>query len=161
MARTFQMQGRVEISADRLLKLLTDRNEVDIYARSTGVDRVSVTETGRNSERVQLEIYREEPSWHGGDPKKATFTQTWDLAHRCCRWERRDHERPGHIFVRGIIRIETVDNNVCLLKEEGEVDIRIPLFGSRIEKKIARDLEAKQGRDIAYWERRANEDGEI
>ena len=154
MAKTFSTESIVEMPADCLLALMTDPAEVHGHSLAMGALRAEVSVPRQTAEEIAFAVCREEPSWHGGDTKKATFLQQWHLPSRTCSWTRQDHDRPELISVNGTIRITPVDQESCRLSEQGFIEVRIPFFGSRIEKIIAKDLTARQDRIRLSWESR-------
>lgn len=152
---SFRMRGPVEAPADLLVRTLTDCKEIEAFARHMGATTVRTTCSKSEGGVLRIEVYFEEPSRVGLGHDKATLVLNWDVEKRSCAWVRKDHVHGERALVQGRMWVEDSQGPACVLCEEGVVDIRIPLLGRVIGKKIAAALESSHPDKRRYWQRRA------
>ena len=152
MAAKFQMTNTVRVPAETLVAKMADPEEQTAAAKHFGAVKAECKLLNDDAERPQTELYQEEQKKSGLE--KSTVVSTWDLGARRCTWSRKDHTNGDRVKVSGVITIAPSGDDACIIKEEGEINIAVPIIGKQIAKKIAAAMERKHADKCAYWEQR-------
>ena len=156
MAVRFHLNNPVQLSAQRLFDLMIEPKAQEAFNMSKGAleSRCTRSEAGG---LIKLEIYIKEPSHEAKNkpPDEGTMLMNYDPKTLSCTWERRDHKHGKLVKVTGRIEIRAAGDNRCILDEQGEIAIKIPILGNRIAKKAAKQLEENHPQTCRQWEQLA------
>ena len=127
-----------------------------INALSGGVDSATVTMLGHRAlgDRLRTVVTTAEPAMQGATVHRATLEATWDLRTRSCRWVRQDHTFGDRVRAEGTTAVEPRDDGTCTVVERGKIDVRIPVMGKKIARKVVASMEELAPRKAAFWEQR-------
>ena len=69
------------------------------------------------------------------------------------RWTREFLDRGRMVSAEGTVHIEVLGKETCRRVEEGEISIRIPLLGRKLERKVIAHLEETHPEKTAFIKR--------
>lgn len=152
----FRREFELPAAADTVFELMKDP---DFQRRKALSDPkcigVEVTSDARGGE-VVIELRREaKPMW-GDDPNTSTLTMTWPASvaagqTRRGQWVHRQHGQEKRSASEGTVELQPLGSERCKLVMEGFVEIRVPLLGRRIEKKVAKVMESQGVSERAFY----------
>jgi hypothetical protein len=144
MSKTLSLERRLKQSPDHVLRVLMDPEFLVTRHTADGAREVQVREVTRDASRVVQEVTVQEPvqTMTGVDPDrlaKAVTSYEWDLAARRGRWSYLGpHGKMVHIS--GAFHLDP-DGAGTAYRADFEATVRIPLLGSRIEKRIIDEIQ--------------------
>jgi len=153
MALDFHTEQRVRGSADEVLALMVDQETHEALLRHLGstIEEYAREEDG---DRLRTVVTTAEPAMQGATVHRATLEATWDLRTRSCRWVRQDHTFGDRVRAEGTTAVEPRDDGTCTVVERGKIDVRIPVMGKKIARKVVASMEELAPRKAAFWEQR-------
>jgi hypothetical protein len=141
MTQRFSREERVESTADELLCLMLDEDFQTEMAKELGALEVRCSHTEQGAEVVMTLFVEMPPKW-GNEPDRSTHTTTWVPADLRASWKRIQHGHEHRSRAEGTVKIcEDAAAGCCRIVTKGEVEIRVPLLGRSIEKKVVKALE--------------------
>jgi hypothetical protein len=147
MSKTLSVRRRLSQSPDQVLRLLMAPEFLVARHEADGAREVQVREVSRDGARVVQEVIVQEPAhtMTGVDADRlvqAVTTYEWDLAARRGRWS---YLGPHGKMIRlgGEFHVDP-DGTGAVFRADFEVTVRVPLLGSRIEKRIIDEIQAGQ-----------------
>ena len=155
MAVKFRMSEAVAVAAETLLDQMCLPEEHEALSKELG-STVATAERTDDGDHVFIELYVEEPERKGSGTSKATIYMDFDLTAQECHWVRKDHTHGDRVKTTGIMFVEPVDDNACVVREEGEIEVSYPIIGKKIAKKVAAAMERNQAKKCRFWEGRIN-----
>ncbi|PID38293.1 MAG: hypothetical protein CSB49_06295 [Proteobacteria bacterium] len=145
----FRREFELPASSETVFGLLKD---VDIQRRKALADPncvgAEVTVDDRGDQVVVVLRRDAKPMW-GEEPNRSTLTMTWSTGSvadetRRGTWVHRQHGQEKRSSAEGTLELRSFGAERCRLVTEGYIEIRVPLIGRRIEKKVAKVM-ASQG----------------
>lgn len=157
MAITFSMSNPIDANADAVLQLMITPAEQEAISAEYGATTSRCTRTDISDRRVKIEMYEEEPNRKQGGVLRSTIHMEFDLVARTCAWHREDHEYGKIVRTEGKMTLVPRGDGACTMREQGEIDIKIPILGKKMAKKIAAALERKHPSKCRWWTARAGD----
>lgn len=153
MSLEFSTEQDLEAPPNLLLELLTDAEVLIAQRKFQGAVSATVREERRDEqELVQVVDAQEYARPMGGVDKSRTVPSTtryrWALPEMRCRWSYHG-EYGERVRLEGSIRILPRQIG-CRVLSGFEVEVRVPLLGRSIEKRIRKEIEAGLGPYEAY-----------
>ncbi len=144
--QSLKKERTVNCSADKLVSVLTHPEfEIEKQKKASGAIDATVKEIRRNDEEAVYEIHSTEyaKGVTGVDRSKTesiVIRMRWNLKERHSEWT---WEGPHgkKVAVSGTMQVKPVDENHCTLISTMDVEIKIPLVGSQVEKMVIREVE--------------------
>jgi hypothetical protein len=155
MAISFRMSNRIDADVDTVLQLMTTPSEQEAISAEYGATTSRCTRTDVSERRVKIDMYEEEPNRKQGGVLRSTIHMDFDLDARTCTWNREDHEYGKLVRTEGKMTLRPAGEGACTMDESGEIDIKIPILGKKMARKIASALERKHPSKCQWWTRRA------
>jgi len=155
MAITFSMSNPIDAAADEVLQLMITPDEQEAISAEYGATTSRCTRTDIDDRRVKIDMYEEEPNRKQGGVLRSTIHMDFDLDTRTCQWHREDHEYGKRVRTEGTMRLLPAGEGACTMLESGEIEIKIPILGKKMAKKIAAALERKHPSKCRWWSGRA------
>ncbi|MBN2497490.1 MAG: DUF2505 family protein [Deltaproteobacteria bacterium] len=152
----FELVSEFPVPARRLFDLVRTPAFQEAMAFRFGASEVSVTEMEHKGDKVQMRIERADPKLDltgkpsAGKLERSVILHDWDLPRMSSRWSRHYLDRGQMVTVEGTIRIEPKGDEACRLVEKGIVDIKIPLLGRSLEKRVIAKLEEHQPERVDF-----------
>jgi hypothetical protein len=145
MARTLHNEHQYPVPADVLWEIVTDPEFLAARHKVQGAIDARVTELLRHDTRVAHEVETDEyvHTMKGLDKNRVETVSTrydWDLPKRRGSWEYHG-KRGKRLRIAGRIAVAPADRQSRLLSDF-DVEVRAPLIGGMIEKRILADIEA-------------------
>ncbi len=148
MASNVRTETRFDLSPERLLEVLTHPEfQKAQRMKDEAVLDARFHEVSRTEDRVVFEVRTTEyERGLGGLNKKKTFESVthndWNLKRRTATWSYTSPQT-GRAKIGGSNRIDSAGDG-ARLTFEANIEVRVPLLGKKIEKKIAEGM--KRGR---------------
>ena len=148
MARTLGRTSRLPVEPDALVTVLTD--EAFLIARHTGETAASATvpERRRDGDRLTIGVEADEyaRTLTGVDrsrTERARITYTWDVRRRSCAWRWRGAQG-ARVGIEGTMRVRPPagGGGGSEIESEFTVEVRLPLIGGAIERRILAEIVA-------------------
>lgn len=144
MATNVSTRGDFPVSPDRMLAIMTDHELITGRHRQQGALEVHISDRREGDHVLIQEVALREHhrTMTGVDPGKvveAHVSYRWNLEERACTWRYRG-ERREQVQIGGRIAILPAASGAEVETEVG-VKVAVPLIGSIIEKRIAREIE--------------------
>jgi hypothetical protein len=153
MAHRFHTDQRVRASAERTLELMIDPRGQEQLLRSLGTPEVEAELTYPRDGVAHVVIHTAEPAMKGAGTHRATLEMDWELATRTCRWVRHDHSFGERVQASGVTRI-VEEGEHCRVVDEGSIEVKVPVIGRAIAKKVVSLMEEMAPRKAAWWSAR-------
>lgn len=147
MASSFRRSYEYPVPPERLLEMLTDPGFIEAQELSFGALTVQVT-LREIPEGLEIVVDKTQPGRGPGGrkdpnrPERQTQTQRWDMSQRRCTWSQVHHKHPDRVRVSGSIQVEATTQGSQLV-EQGEIGIKVPFIGRKLEKKLVAAIERK------------------
>lgn len=144
MATNVSTRGDFPVSPDRMLAIMTDHELITGRHRQQGALEVRVTDRREGDSVLHQDVALREHhrTMRGIDPDKVVDARTsyrWDLDERVCTWRYRG-DRGEQVQIDGRIAILPAEQG-AEVRSEVQVKVPVPLIGSMIEKRIAREID--------------------
>ena len=144
MTTNVSTRGDFPVSPDRMLAIMTDHELVSRRHRQQGALEVGITDRREGEHVLVQEVALREyhRTMRGIDPDKVVDAHTsyrWDLDARICTWRYRG-DRGEQVQIDGRIAILPAEQG-AEVQSEVQVKVPVPLIGSVIEKRIAREID--------------------
>jgi hypothetical protein len=153
MAHHFRTEQTVRASAARTLALMIDPRGQEDLLRSLGTPEVQAEISHPRDGVAHVVIHTAEPAMKGAGTHRATLEMDWELATRVCRWVRHDHTFGERVLASGTTRI-VEDGEACRVIDEGEIEVKVPVIGRAIARKVVSLMEEMAPRKATWWEAR-------
>ncbi len=153
MTAKFERELRLDVPAERLLQLIIDPEFQQQQALDLGALEARCQRADLADGTVELVLHeKSSPKW--GQSHRTTLTSRWDLSQLCSRWQRVVHGQEQRSRAEGSSRIIADDGESCRLVMQGEVEVRVPVLGRKVERKVVEEIEAGREREQRYLEQR-------
>jgi len=155
MAIKFSASGKVNLDVDTLFNKMTDPVVQQKMALEFGSLKAECSANVSADGKVIVELYTEDPDKKSGGIKKARLSFKWDKASKVCNWSRADLDMGDTVRVEGVSRLTAAGAGATTYSDQGEIDIKIPIMGNMIAKKIAEAMERKFPDKCEFWSTKA------
>lgn len=144
--QSLKKERTVSCSADTLVSVLTlPEFEIEKQKKASGALDATVKEIRRNEEEYVYEVHSMEyaKGVTGIDKSKTesiVIKTRWNLKERHAEWT---WEGPygKKVAVSGMMQVKPIDDHHCSLLSTMDVEVKIPLVGSQVEKMVLREVE--------------------
>lgn len=153
MALSYRTEQRVAGSADLVLGLMVDQQTHEELLGSMGT-KVESYSAHKDGDRLHTVVTTAEPAMQGATTHRSTLEATWDLPARTCTWSRRDHTFGDRVRAEGRTVVEPRPDGTCTVVETGEIDVRVPVIGKKIMRKVVDGMKEAAPRKAAFWEQK-------
>jgi hypothetical protein len=151
VATDFRIEERYEASASALIELYSDPRFHEDKAKHMGFARAHAVRREQPDGTLELSIQTMRPaSWAPGGKDSSTFTLRIDPTTGDGTWDRVQHGFEDKADARGTQRIVADGDRASLVQVEGRLDIKIPMLGGMIEKKIIAAMESESEREADF-----------
>jgi hypothetical protein len=146
----FRSEIELPASAERVHQLLIDP---DFQRRKALAGKTLVAEATREDqgEVVVLVLREERKPMMGKEPNRSTMTMRWDAAGTRATWIHVQHGQEKRSSSEGSVELRPLGGERCKLITEGTIEIRVPLIGRSIEKKVVKAIEAERSGERAFY----------
>ncbi len=155
MAVKFSASGKVNLDIDTLFAKMTNPRIQEKMAFEFGSLKAECSASETPDGKVVVELYTEDPDKKSGGIKKAKLSFNWDRTSKVCNWSRSDLDMGDTVRVEGVSRLTAAGVGTTSYSDEGEIDIKIPIMGNMIAKKIAEAMERKFPEKCEFWSTKA------
>ena len=146
MTASFTSRLRVPAPVDALYAAFTDPAFLEARARALGALRAAASRRDEGAVLV-LVLDTEDPPNPGQDKNVGTMTWRLDPATRRGTWQRVQHGFEKRSRAEGTIAMVAAGDGAAELVTAGEIEIKIPLMGKMIERKIVEAIDKQRGRE--------------
>ncbi|HUU02464.1 MAG TPA: DUF2505 family protein [Myxococcota bacterium] len=152
----FEFISEFPVPPVKLFILLMTPAFQEAMALRFGALEVSANEIGRTAEVVKMKIELLDSGWGlmgaviKGKPLRATMLYDWNMSDMTGNWNRYFIDHGRNVEIEGLIRVEAMGDEACRMTESGRVEIKLPLVGKGIEKKLAKKLEDIQPKRVDF-----------
>jgi hypothetical protein len=153
MTVNFSVRTTYDVSPQRLFDLLTDPAFLERKALDMGADVAKVTRHEELDGTLVLVTDVEEPAHWGKGQDHRTMTTRINPKTFDGTWVHRQHGMEDRAKVEGSFRIVELGESRCEYINEGAIEIRVPMMGKMIEKKIKAGIEKGTAKETAYIKR--------
>lgn len=157
MTVTFRMSSRIGATADAVMHKMMECAEQEALSKRFGASAVQCKRVEDTERSVRIELTSEDPARKGGGTHRSTLHMAWDPTSHVCRWRREDHTHGDRVRTGGTMRLIDQLDGSCSVEEEGEIEIKLPILGKKIARKIAAALQKRQPEKCRWWEARLRE----
>jgi len=154
MTARFRMTSTIDGTAEALMRKMMECAEQESLSRRFGATAVQCTQVEDSAQAVRIDLYAEEPARKGGGTHRSTLHMAWDPTSHVCRWWRQDHTHGDRVRTEGTMRLVDRAAGICAVEEEGEIEIKLPILGKKIARKLAAALERRQPEKCRWWSER-------
>lgn len=151
MTQRFKSVMILPASCDRVFELLTSPEALRACGVHLGA-KIVRAQRREEGEGVIVEVYNEKQGQTGHGEDKSTRTTTWNVDRRRGSWVHVQHGMEKRARAEGTVRLQEQDEG-CRYTVEGEIQIKVPIVGKMIEKKVVEALEKEAEREEGYWKR--------
>lgn len=151
MSLPFRTEQRVNASADRVLELMLDPASQEALLKSLGTLEVKATVTRTGEGRARVHLVTADPGMPGVAVHRAEMDMDWDLPNRACTWVRTDLTLGDRVRAWGTTRVLPAGESACTVVESGEIDVRVPVMGGAIARKVVDKMVEQAPRKAAFW----------
>jgi hypothetical protein len=154
MTQRFSAEETFDAPCAALFALLTDPAFQEDKARALGALAATCTRADAPGGAVVLTLVETRtPSWLAGE-SRTSFVTRWDPAALTGRWTLVVHGQEARSRSSGTSRIADAGAGRSRLHVGGEIEVRVPLLGGAIERKVVAGITAGQVREAALIRRR-------
>ncbi len=153
MARSFSTSSQFDVSARVLFELYGDTTFQEDKAVHMGALSATATRREREDGRVEMTIEMLRPKHGGGGEERATMTMVLDPRTFGSTWKQVVHGYEERARVEGTSTVRAEGEQRCSLTIDGTIEIRIPLLGRMIERKIVDAIERDVGKEEGFIRR--------
>ncbi len=151
MATRFETRSTYEAPAAALIELYSDPAFHEAKARAMGATRARCTRSQDADGTVVVTLQTMRPArWAPGGKDRSTFILRIDTADGAGAWERIQRGFEDKARARGTTRIVTAGAGRSTVEVEGEIEIRVPLVGGALERRIVAGLDHETEREAAF-----------
>ncbi|GAB4300220.1 MAG: hypothetical protein Kow0090_15650 [Myxococcota bacterium] len=151
------IENEFDISADRLVELLLDDGFERGLWDSIGFSDVEILELkkeeGRRYRKAKVTPQTELPGFLkkvvGGASGYYEITD-WDIKKRVNKWKTYLSEKMPGVNIAGDFFVEDLGGGRCKRVVDGEVDVKLPLIGKKIEEFLIKETEKSYEKINAY-----------
>jgi hypothetical protein len=151
----YKLSRRIAADADAVVARMSDPREQEAILLHYGARKAESRRVEAGKGRVRLETRVEDPPRFIGEKDESLLRLEWDLAARVCTFVREDLTHGDRVKVRGTVRVEPAGKGACVMHDEGEILIGIPVVGGQVAKQIVAMMDKQHADRCAYWEARA------
>lgn len=151
MGTEFRIEARYSASAGALIELYADPTFHEEKARHMGFARANAVRRTEDDGTLVLSLQTMRPaSWAPGGKDSSTFTLRMHPDTGEGSWERVQHGFEDRSDARGTQRILATDDGGCIVEVEGRLEVKVPMLGGMIEKKIVAAMESESTREADF-----------
>lgn len=152
MTQEFKSVTILPAGCEQVFSMLTDPHAIEALEKELGAHVARCERKEPPGAGVVFSVYTEKPG-HGGDDKlaRSTRTTTWEADKMRGRWVHLQHGQEKRARVEGTVRLQPQDEG-CRLTIEGEIQIRVPIVGKFIEKKVVESFEQQREKERRFFE---------
>jgi len=154
MAKRFSSKSCFDVPAPALFELYADTSFQEAKAVHMGARSASATRAERPDGKLEVTVTMVRPRHGGGDTDEhATMTMLLDPKTLGSTWRQvvRGYERRAR--VEGTSCVRAMGAERCELTVEGSIEIKIPLLGRLIERKIVEAIERSVDQEAGFIQR--------
>jgi uncharacterized protein YndB with AHSA1/START domain len=149
MAATFSTRSDYDVSPRRLFELLTDPEFLERKAKHFGADEAQVTRSEEADGTVVVTTVTKKPAHWGSGIDHAEMTLRMHPETLEGTWAHRQIGMEDKSKAEGTCRIEG-EGDRSSYHSSGSIEIRIPVLGRMIEKRIKAGIEEGTQKEAAY-----------
>lgn len=149
MAQTIDFRDRIPFPADEVLEKNFDMDFMREWSVVQDAINPQPRLISRDEDKVVVKIDLEEPVPPFGNIK-AQLTMNWDLKTRTNNWTRSAEGVGGQSNIFGKTQIVPAGDNECEFIDSINIEVKVPLMGKKIEKKVAEHLKAGRQKKMDY-----------
>jgi hypothetical protein len=152
----FEFSSEFPVPPAKLFTLLKTPAFQEAMALRFGALEASANEIGRPAGVVKMKVELLDSGWGlmgaviKGKPLRATVLYDWSINDMTGVWNRYFIDHGRNVEIEGLIRVEAMGDEACRMTESGRVEIKLPLVGKGIEKKLAARLEDVQPKRVDF-----------
>lgn len=156
----FEFSSEFPVTPAKLFALLGSPAFQEALALRFGALEASAEEVGRNGDVVKMKIELLDRGFGlmgavlKGKPLRAAVLYDWDFSDLTGCWNRYFIDHGRNIQIEGRLRVEPMGDEACRMSESGRLEVKLPLVGRGIEKKLALKLEQVHPRRVDFILRR-------
>ena len=150
MAHEFRTEERIAASADDVLALMIDQETHEALLAHLGTTVESIRHD-RDGDRMTTVVTTAEPAMQGATTHRATLEAIWDLPSRTCTWSRADHTFGDRVKATGRTEVVADGDRACKVVESGSIDIKVPVIGKKIGKKVVAAMQEMAPKKARFW----------
>ena len=153
MTARFELHQVYEHPAQQVFELLNDPPFLERKALDFGATDAKVTRTTRADGMLIVTIDVWEPAHFppgNKNPSRRTMTLETDTKTRRSRWTQIVHGMEDRSTAAGDSEVVELGPNRCELITRGSIEIRVPIMGKVIEKKIVQGVENNAEKERRY-----------
>ncbi|HOX43319.1 MAG TPA: hypothetical protein PK668_06965 [Myxococcota bacterium] len=149
---SYRLESEYPVPARRLFDLLRSPACQEALALVRGAQEVSAQALEQRGAVRPLELELSLPGWDVlGRPRGAERVvehQDWDADGLAGRWVRHFRERGQAVVWEGEWQLHVLGPEACRLVEVGQIEIRTPLVGRKVERAALAELQARHPRVV-------------
>lgn len=165
MTSKMHIEDRFECSAKTFLELILDSTHDDAAMRAIGMKKELVEE--RETAKGKIEVVKMIPSSDlpsfmkrvVGGSNSYVETREWDFEKMENRWSEKTGFAQDKVDIRGTFTIRPSGDGACTRTVEGDVTVRVPLIGKKIEAFIIDSTKESFRKTTAFTKRWLKEKG--
>lgn len=152
----FELISEYHVPAKRLFDLVSAPAFQEAIAFRFGAFEASVTALEKKGDMIHMKIERADPGrdFAGGlvrgKEERSIIIHDWNRKSLTSRWSRHYLNRGQLVTVEGTVCVEAKGEEACRLVERGIVDIKVPLLGRKLERKIIEALKEMQPKRVDF-----------
>lgn len=160
MARPFSTSGRFDVPARALFELYGETRFQEEKALAMGALSARATRSELPSGTVQMVLEMTRPR-HGGGGGEEQAVMTMDLDPQTfgSQWKQVVKGQESRARVEGTSSVQALDEHRCELRVDGTIEIKVPLLGRMIERKIVDAIERDAHKETSFIEAALRERG--
>ncbi len=152
----FELVSEYSTTALKLFNLLRTPAFQEALAFRFGALEVKAVEIEKKSSLTRMKIERLDPGWSvmgglvKGKPVRAVVIHDWNTATMQNEWNRYFLDQGKKMTIEGKITVEPMGAEACRMIESGLIEIKTPLLGKGLEKKLYSKLQEVQPRRVDF-----------
>ena len=142
----FRLVSEYPVGARRLFDMVRKPAFQEAMALRFGAIEANATIVERSGNIEQMRIERSDPrrdllgAFMPSRTESSVVLHDWNLDRLESRWSRHLLDRGKTVSVDGTVQVEVMGKDACRLVEAGQVTIRIPIIGRKLENKVIAEL---------------------
>ena len=156
----FEFSSEFPVTPAKLFALLGSPAFQEAMALRFGALEASAEEIGRRGDVVKMKIDLLDRGFGlmgaviAGKPLRAAIVYDWDFGDFSGCWNRYFIDHGRNIQIEGRLRVEPMGDEACRMTESGRLEVKLPLVGRGMEKKLAARLVQVHPRRVDFIMRR-------
>ncbi len=146
----FSIELPLDASPDALFELYVDPEFQEFKATNTGSTRARASTREESDGSVVLTVETWRPAHWGSGEEEMRYECRFPAGSKRGKWKRVVKGMENRTRVEGDVEI-VADGDGGRIITRGEIDIRIPLMGRRIERRIIDGIAEGKDREVRLW----------